>query len=195
MPGLRKALSSHFDVGQDGSLFDSLIDFWWSCFRAAESQTHAVAVIERVIPESMCRPDRAFWCNPGPASNHSFFSECQQIHIGSGAPYPYGFFRADAPARASEEDQRGPGGCCWCGCRCTWPRGVGLIHFRPLIMTWARRWGNIPLIPEFNYFFFMLFLIRSRVARYSWFPGSEANAFSMAVNASACFSAPIATSA
>jgi hypothetical protein len=47
----------------------------------------------------------------------------------------------------------------------------------------------------FNYLFFMLFLIRSRVARYSLLSGSEANAFSMEAIASACFSTPIAINA
>ena len=46
-----------------------------------------------------------------------------------------------------------------------------------------------------NYFFFMLFLIRSRVATYSLLPGSAANAFSMEAIASAFFSAPMATNA
>ena len=76
--GLRKVLSSHFDVGQDGGLFDSLIDFRWGSLRAAESQTHAVAVIEGVIPEPVGRPDRAFWRNPGSASNHSLFSDVSE---------------------------------------------------------------------------------------------------------------------
>ena len=48
---------------------------------------------------------------------------------------------------------------------------------------------------SFNYFFFMLFLISSRVAKYSLLPGSDANAFSMEAIASAFFSAPIATNA
>ena len=55
--------------------------------------------------------------------------------------------------------------------------------------------GRYPLRESFNYFFFMLFSIRSRVARYSLLPGSEVNAFSIEAIASACFSAPIATSA
>ena len=53
----------------------------------------------------------------------------------------------------------------------------------------------MPSAKSFNYFFFMLFLIRSRVARYSLLPGSESNAFSMEAIASAFFSAPIATNA
>ena len=52
----------------------------------------------------------------------------------------------------------------------------------------------VPL-PSFNYFLFMLFLIRSRVARYSLLSGSEANAFSMEAIASAFFSTPIAINA
>ena len=55
--------------------------------------------------------------------------------------------------------------------------------------------GDATLRPSFHYFFFMLFLIRSRVARYSLLPGSDANAFSMEAIASACFSTPIATKA
>jgi hypothetical protein len=55
--------------------------------------------------------------------------------------------------------------------------------------------GAITPLPGFDYFFFMVFWISSRVARYSWFPGSEANAFSIAAMASAFFSAPMATSA
>jgi hypothetical protein len=55
--------------------------------------------------------------------------------------------------------------------------------------------AKAPLRQLSSYFFFMLFLISSRVETYSLLPGSEANAFSMAANASACFSAPIATSA
>src|SRR5690242_5727350 len=51
--------------------------------------------------------------------------------------------------------------------------------------------------PDVGYLFFMLmlFLIRSRVARYSLLPGSAANAFSMEAIASVFFSAPIATKA
>jgi len=52
-----------------------------------------------------------------------------------------------------------------------------------------------PPASHFNYFYFMLFLIRSRVARYSLLPGSAANAFSMEAIASAFFSTPIATNA
>ena len=37
--------------------------------------------------------------------------------------------------------------------------------------------GRYPLRESFNYFFFMLFSIRSRVARYSLLQGSEVNAF------------------
>ena len=48
-----------------------------------------------------------------------------------------------------------------------------------------------PPCPSFYYYFFMLFLIRSRVDRYSLLPGSAANAFSMAAIASAFFSTPI----
>jgi hypothetical protein len=52
-----------------------------------------------------------------------------------------------------------------------------------------------PPASHFNYFFFMLFLIKSRVARYSLLPGSAANAFSMEALASAFFSSPLATNA
>ena len=46
-----------------------------------------------------------------------------------------------------------------------------------------------------DYFFLLLFLMSSRVARYSLFSGSAARAFSMKDKASAFFSAPIATRA
>jgi hypothetical protein len=52
-----------------------------------------------------------------------------------------------------------------------------------------------PPLPSLNYFLFMLFLIRSRVARYSLLSGSDANAFSMEAIASAFFSTPIAINA
>jgi len=72
-----------------------------------------------------------------------------------------------------------------------------LLSVRKSFSARLFRTGDVSPPPQqsVGYFLFMLFLIRSRVARYSLLPGSAANAFSMEATASAFFSAPIATNA